>query len=120
MGFFTRTAPTPVTTDGPMTLDEVKVAFGLDPNVYLTDDEVLRKVWLASATLPWEGRPYYTGTLRIAKGSDVRCAVNGHDVGSLHESCLPAIVPIFKKSSGQSIRCIISQGGSNWLVYVRL
>jgi hypothetical protein len=119
MGIFgrTKTPPAPVVSDGPMTLDEAKASFRLEPDEWITDSNVMRRFTMDEATLPRDGRAYYTGRIRNVGRTDVGVVVNGVQVGLIGDRSAGYALAELREAGGP-VRCLVSERTSGWYVYV--
>ena len=117
MGFFSKTAPAPVVNDGPLTLEEAKAAFGLEPDEWITDTDVMKRLTMDEATLPREGRPYFTGRIRRVGKADVGVVVNGAQVGLIADRSVGYALKEVNDAGGP-VRCLVAERTSGWTVYV--
>lgn len=113
MGLFGRKAQVAQTVG----LDEAKAWLGQ------TGHETLREIadsfTFSAIDLPDPpDKNYYVGELVLRNGK-IAAHVAGMDRGFMDTRQLPYAVPVFKRSSGQPVRCVISRVSNGWRAYAR-
>lgn len=99
----------------PVSLDEAKAWLG-HHGAGSSLREIANSFRFSAVDLPDPGDGYYVGQLTLRKGQ-VAATVGGKDRGYMDEQQLPYVVPTFKRSGGQPVRCILSRANDGWRAY---
>jgi hypothetical protein len=78
--------------------------------------EIAKSYRATSLDLPDPLGDFYVGQVALRNGR-VAASIGGQDRGYVDEQQLPYIVPTFKRSGGQPVRCVVSKVDDTWRIY---